>query len=198
MEIIILQLWGGIFYLLAKIFLSIAEGEKITTTWRLSGWIVYLIGVPAWLIVLSIDQRWIALAVEAGGILAMIIGINSGLNKPNAISKTVNAVVKIFTICLIIIGVAYSVHSFGGINNLIQILEIGVTVGFLLGTYLLSKKNYYGWVCFLLMNLSMASLMYLQGPSRYIFAILQIISIYFVVRGFIKSRKNYLSFRSEE
>lgn len=190
METIVLQLWGGIFYLLAKIFLSVAEGEKTTTSWRLLGWVIYLMGVPAWLIVLSSDQRWIALAVEAGGIPAMIIGINSGAKKPKVISKTIDTVIKIFTIGLIILGIFYSVHIFGGITKITQILEIGVTIGFLVGTYLLSKKNYYGWICFLLMNLSMATLMFMQGSSRYIFAILQVISIYFVINGFTKARRN--------
>ena len=190
MEIIILQLWGGVFYLLAKIFLSIAEGNKTTNgNWRLLGWMVYLIGIPAWLIVLSLDQRWIALAVEAGGIPAMIIGINSSVKNPKVISKMIDTVIKIFTIGLIVLGVFYSIHKFGGITKFTQILEMGVTVGFLVGTYLLSKKNYYGWICFLLMNLSMATLMFMQGPNRYIFAILQVISIYFVVSGFINARK---------
>src|SRR3989344_4935469 len=62
---ILLQLWGGLFYLFAKIFLARAEGEE-NSKWRTWGWITYLLGVPPWVIILALNQNWIAMALEAG------------------------------------------------------------------------------------------------------------------------------------
>jgi|GEM_PF-5259892 len=72
---IFLQIWGGVFYLFAKIFLYKAEGEEPHSRLRLYGWIIYLIGVPAWIIILFLNKNWIAMSVEAGGIPAIIFGI---------------------------------------------------------------------------------------------------------------------------
>ena len=46
---IILQAWGGGFYLLNKIFLALAEGKNENTKRQLkiAGWIIYILGVPA-------------------------------------------------------------------------------------------------------------------------------------------------------
>ncbi|OGI59661.1 multidrug transporter [Candidatus Nomurabacteria bacterium RIFCSPHIGHO2_02_FULL_37_45] len=183
---ILLQLWGGLFYLFAKIFLARAEGEE-NSKWRTWGWITYLLGVPPWVIILALNQNWIAMALEAGGIPAIILGIIISVKQLEQAPRVIDKGTKIFTWILIIIGTMYSVYDFGGVTAFSQILELGVTVGFLLGTYLLAKKDGKGWLCFILMNVSMGTLMLIQ--EKWIFAILQAISICFVIYGFIKSKK---------
>jgi hypothetical protein len=93
--------------------------------------------------------------------------------------------IRIFTYGMIIFGVGYSFWFFGGITAFSQILELGVTVGFLLGSYLLAKKKASGWLFFALMLISMGILMYLQGKIILIFQ--QGISLIFAVIGFIRA-----------
>ncbi len=83
-------------------------------------------------------------------------------------------------------GLFYSLFHNGGITSISQILEIGVIIGFLFGSYFIAKNKSYGWFFFMLMNISMASLMLLQG--KVILMIQQLVSLYFVVYGFKKSR----------
>ena len=179
-EDIFLQFWGGIFYLIAKIFLSKAEGSP-NTKLRTYGWTAYIAGVPAWIIILASTQNWIALAIEAGGVPSMILGLMD--RKPIWMQK----IAKVFVFCLVTIGISYSLYDFGGITAFSQILELGVTVGFLIGAYLLAKKDSNGWIWFILMNISMGTLMAMQ--EKWIFALLQGISIYFATYGFIRSKK---------
>jgi len=181
---IFLQLWGGIFYLLAKIFLAISE-NKNRKNFRIHGWIVYIIGVPAWVIILFLNKNWIVMSIEAGSIPSMIFGIIMLSNK--SYIHDLEKYIKTFTGILIVLGIMYSIYDFGGINNFSQILELGITVGFLMGTYLLAKKNHNGWLYFALMNISMGILMIIQ--SKWIFVILQIISIFFVIYGFMTAKK---------
>ncbi len=51
---------------------------------------------------------------------------------------------------------------YGGISTFSQALELGVTIGFLMGTYLMTRHDERGYLFFMLMNVSMASLMALQ------------------------------------
>ena len=183
---IFLQIWGGIFYLLAKIFLSCSEGKK-DSKWRIYGWSAYLVGIPAWIIVLAQNNNWIAMVIEAGGAPAMILGIIVAIQKPYYFSK-IDITIKIFVWVLLIIGVSYSIYESQGIILLSQILECGVTIGYLVGTYLLAKRNRNGWLFFALMNISMGTLMTIQ--NKWIFVILQSVSIYYVLRGFKKSKSN--------
>lgn len=183
---IFLQIWGGVFYLLAKVFLSYSEGEK-DSKWRIYGWLVYLVGIPAWIIVLAQNHNWIAMMIEVGGAPAMILGIIVAIQKPNYFSK-IDIAIKTSVWVLLIIGISYSIYESHGIILLSQILECGVTIGYLVGTYLLAKRNGNGWLFFALMNLSMGTLMTIQ--NKWIFVILQIISLYYVFKGFKKSKNN--------
>jgi hypothetical protein len=184
--IIFLQIWGGAFYLLAKIFLSRAEGLNNSQKWRTIGWIVYLVGVPAWVIVLALDKNWIAMAVEAGGVPAIILGIVVAVKKLEHAPHLLDVVTKIIVWVLVILGIFYSVYEHRGITSFSQLLELGVTAGFLIGSYLLAKKNKSGWLWFMLMNISMGILMLIYG--KIIFAILQLISLGFVVSGYIRAK----------
>ena len=88
----------------------------------------------------------------------------------------------IFAYVLLTVGVLYSLFDYGGLTSLSQGLEIGVTIGFLGGTYLLAKSNPLGWLLFLLMNTSTGLLMLIQG--NFILAVQQAISLLFVAYGY--------------
>lgn len=179
-----LQIWGGGFYLLNKIFFALAEGgnERLKRQLRVVGWILYLLGVPAWVIILSNKHDWIAAAIEAGGIPAMLLGLTNAWRdrKPPAM---VDFSVTICTYIALVAGLSYSLYDYGGLTSVSQLLEIGVMVGFLVGSYMLAKKNVYGWLFFLLMNLSMAILMFIQNHP--LLTIQQLVSLTFVLYGFI-------------
>lgn len=75
---LLLQVWGGLFYLLNKVFFSRAERSKNSQGKQKSrfwAWAFYLIGVPAWVIVLVSGRNWIAAAIETGGAPAMLVGL---------------------------------------------------------------------------------------------------------------------------
>jgi hypothetical protein len=86
-----------------------------------------------------------------------------------------------------VLGIGYSLYDFGGITSASQLLEMAVTLGFLLGSYLLAKNNSSGWLFFMLMNGSMATLMYLQNKP--LLAGQQLLSLCFVVYGYIMSQR---------
>ena len=185
---IFLQFWGGTCYLLAKIFLAHAEGVNKNEKWRMYGWVVYLVGVPAWVIILVLKRNWIAAAIEAGGSPALILGIvvaTRGLEQsPWWLKKSAEA----FACGFLIVGVVYSMCDFGGITTISQVLEMGVMAGFLLGSYLLAKRNPIGWLWFMLMNGSMATLMAIQ--TKPILVVQQVVSLCFVIYGYLRARKN--------
>ncbi len=187
---LILQLWGGGLYLLNKIFFSMAEGrrEVVKRRLRIIGWVVYISGVPAWVIILVGKHDWIAASIEAGGIPAMLFGLYNVYLNPETPNKIFDWFASCCTYSFLIIGLCYSLYDYGGINTVSQIFEMGVMVGFLVGSYLLAKKNIYGWLFFMLMNVSMASLMLLQHKP--ILSIQQFASLCFVVYGFMIAFKN--------
>ena len=94
----------------------------------------------------------------------------------------------VFTYGFIVLGVGYSLYDYGGVTSVSQVLEMGVTAGFLLGSYLLAKNNAAGWLFFMLMNGSMATLMSMQGKP--ILAVQQLVSLCFVVYGYMVSRRS--------
>jgi len=182
---IFLQVWGGVGYLLAKILLSHAEGLSDDRKWRIVGWSAYLIGLPAWVILLVGQQNWIAVAIEAGGAPVLLLGLVMAWKRLDKVHKYYDWGVKGFTYLMIAIGVGYSLYCFGGITTFSQTLEIGVMVGFLLGSYFVAKKNPIGWLLYAVMLLSMGSLMLIKGKP--ILVGQQAISLIFVIIGFIRS-----------
>jgi hypothetical protein len=184
-----LQLWGGGLYLLNKIFFALAEGrqEAIKRKLRITGWAVYILGVPAWVIILVGKHDWIAASIEAGGVPAMLFGLLNACQKTDNPDRNLDLIASLFTYAALIFGVGYSLYDYGGITSGSQILEIGVMIGFLLGSYLLAKKNTYGWLFFMLMNGSMATLMFHQGKP--LLSIQQLVSLCFVIYGFTVALK---------
>lgn len=183
----LLSLWAAGFYLLNKICFSIAETQAEVRKRKLIiiGWVVYILGVPAWFIILMKNNNWIAASMELGGIPAMLLGLYYAIYHQKTLNKTADRTTSLITYCFIVVGVSYSIYTHGGLSAITQWLEIGVMIGFLLGGYLLAKKNHYGWLFFMLMNISMGTLMLLQ--DKLILAIQQMVSLGFVAYGFYRA-----------
>ena len=182
---IILQFWGGTGYLLAKVLLVRAEFAEHDKNFRLVGWIAYLLGLPAWVILFANKQDWIAAAMETAGVPAMILGIVTTWKQQNNPYKIIDRCIGLFTGLMIIIGVSYSIYTFNGIKNLSQILEIISIIGYLVGTNLLAKRNPFAWLMYAQAHGSMSLLMYIQGKP--ILCMEQVISVILVIIGFIKA-----------
>lgn len=192
---LLLQVWGGGFYLANKILFALAEGQQgdRQRRMRILGWLIYLLGVPAWVVILVGKHDWIAASIEAGGIPAMLLGLVTVLRHRASPQRLLDLVASTFTYAALLLGVGYSLYDYGGVSALSQVLEIGVMIGFLLGSYLLAKQNATGWLFFMLMNCSMATLMLLQHKP--LLAVQQGVSLGFVLYGYALVRKNALSDR---
>lgn len=115
----------------------------------------------------------------------MILGLVMAWNRLDQVRPWVDWGIKILTYLMIAMGIAYSMYCFGGITAFSQVLEMGVTLGFLLGSYLLAKKNPLGWLFLAEMLISMGTLMYSQDKPVLVFQ--QAISLVFVIHGFIRA-----------
>lgn len=156
---IIMQVWGGVFYLLNKIFFCISEHKpQSKRIWRICSWIVYLIGLPAWVIIFIWEHNWIAASIETGGALSMALGLIIALRGKGKEPRWLNYI----AVVVVIFGITYSLYDFGGITTINQVLELGIVIGFLIGTYMLAKERPTGYLWFLLMNGSNSVLMYIQ------------------------------------
>jgi hypothetical protein len=186
---IFLQFWGGGSYLINKIFFALSEGKRknIKRKLMIYGWAIYIFGVPAWVIILLNEQNWIAASMEAGGVPSMLLGLCTAYRKSGSPNTLFDKIASFFTYGSIALGVGYSLFDYGGITSISQVLEMGVMVGFLLGSYLLAKSNRTGWLFFMLMNGSMATLMFIQHKP--LLTAQQIVSLSFVIYGFRASRK---------
>lgn len=187
---LMLQAWGGFFYLANKICFALAAGrpDRIKRKLQAIGWSFYMIGVPGWLIIFASKHNWIAASIEAGGIPAMLYGFFNAVKNPATENAKFDRLVTISTYVSLIIGVSASVYEFGGIQTLFQLLEIVIVITYLAGGYLLAKNNLYGWPCFMMMNMSTALLMFLQ--VRWLLAGQQLISLCFVIYGFVMSLRS--------
>ncbi len=126
--------------------------------WKLASWIVYLIGVPAWVILFVQHHNWMAAAVETGGIPSMILGIVIVLKGKENTSSWLDHIAKVSAL----FGFGYSMYDIGWFTSSTQFAEMGVVIGFFAGVYLLANENYKGYAFFIFMNLSNGCLMYLQ------------------------------------
>ncbi len=180
------QIWGGIFYLLNKIFFSRAERsqtEHHRRIWRIRSWMVYLAGLPAWVFVFVSEHNWIAAGVESGGAPAMILGLIIAWRGKGKEPKWLDYI----AIFAVLIGLCMSLYEFGGIKTLNQYFELGITAGFLMGTYMMAKDNIQGYLWLMLGNISCASLMGIEG--FFILMIQQLVSLIFVTDAFLVRRK---------
>jgi len=195
---IFLQLWGGIGYFLAKVLIVRAEFLKNDRNLRLIGWTAYLLGLPAWVILLVSRQNWIASAIETAGVPAIILGIVMTWKQSNNPNKYIDWSIRVFTCIMILLGVTYSIYTFNGIRTFSQILEILIIFGYLVSNYLLAKRNPFAWLMFMVGLISMAILMYIQDKP--ILCVQQLISLIPVTIGFIKGLKkaNHLKLNNVE
>lgn len=181
-----LQIWGGAFYLGNKIFLSLSEGQGGNSRRKVWGWACYLLGLPAWIVILAFGRNWIAAALELGSAPAMLLGLVTALRGDENTQDSLLAKIAVsLAYILIPFGVGYSLYDYGGLVSITQVLEIAAMVGFLGGTYLLAKNRRTGWLLFMLMNGSVAVLMLLQ--DNLILSLQQLISLGFVFFGYWRS-----------
>ena len=186
---LILQIWGGLFYLTNKICLALAEGKSKSRKRQLKifGWVIYIAGVPAWVIILIMKHDWIAASIEAGGVPAMLLGLYNVFKKSENHNEIFDLMTSLLTYAFILFGTGCSLYDYGGLTSISQLLELGVMIGFLLGSYLLAKSRTSGWLLFMLMNGSMGTLMLIQNKP--ILACQQVVSLCFVVYGFVAATK---------
>jgi hypothetical protein len=184
---LLLQIWGGGCYLLNKIFLSRSEGKVDGRTVRIWGWAVYLLGLPAWVIILVMKRDWMAATIEAGGAPAMLLGLMAAMKGLERAPRLLTKLSEWFAYALILLGIAYSLYDYHGLTAVSQLLEIGVMAGFLIGTDRLAKHKTSGWLWFMVMNTSMGLLMWSQANP--ILAGQQLISLCFVISGYCRSLK---------
>lgn len=163
---IFLQVWGGVGYLLNKIFLWFSEYARNSghnaraRQWRVASWAVYLIGLPPWVIIFIAWRNWIAASVEASGAPAMALGLVLALR---GTTKDPPRWLNRLALVCIPLGFAYSLYDFGGVTTINQWLEIGLVLGFLVGTYMLAKEIPSGYLWYILMHVTCGWLMWLQG-----------------------------------
>ncbi|SCY28464.1 hypothetical protein [Desulfoluna spongiiphila] len=183
----VLQLWGGSFYLINKMCFSLAEGrgESRKRQLKLWGWGIYILGVPAWVTILILKHNWIAASIEAGGIPSMALGLFSVYRNNGKNHGALDGVATVCTYGFMVLGAGFSLYDYHGLNSVSQVLEIGVMVGFLMGSYYLAKERHIGWLFFMLMNGSMGTLMLLQ--EKPILAFQQGVSLCFVMYGFMRA-----------
>lgn len=190
----VLQWLGGGFYLLNKIFLSFSEharnrgDEARARKWRIASWAVYLVGLPPWVIIFVSWRNWIAASVETSGAPAMLLGLVIALrgttkNPPRWLDR-----LALFCIPL---GFGYSLYDFGGITTINQWLEIGLVLGFLIGTYFLAKEQTSGYLWYILMHVTCGWLMWIQGyPWLFL---QQLISLVFIVDAYRMTQKRRIT-----
>ncbi len=177
MSDILLQIWGGTFYLLNKIFFAKTErssGRDKKRRWRIWSWIVYLLALPAWVVVFILNHNWIAAGVEAGAAPAMVVGLLVACNGRGHESKILDTIAKMSVFG----GIVLSIYEFGGINTINQILELGIASGFLMGTYLLAKDRIAGYFWIMEGNVCCSALMGIEG--FYFLMVQQVVSLVFV------------------
>ena len=186
----LLQVWGGLGYLLNKVCFSQAERSRKRRDrriWLIRSWIVYLAGLPAWVSVFISERNWIAAGVESGGAPAMVGGLIIASRGHGTAPKWLDSLSK----AGVFIGLTLSVYEFGGLTTTNQFIELGIAAGFLIGTYLMAKYNVQGYIWLMIGNVSCASLMGLEG--FYILMIQQLVSLIFVTDAFIYRRKRPIS-----
>jgi len=186
----VLQWLGGGFYLLNKIFLSFSEharnhGDKARARkWRIASWAVYLAGLPPWVIIFVSWRNWIAASVETSGVPAMMLGLVIALR---GTTKNPPRWLDHLALVCIPLGFGYSLYDFGGITTINQWLEIGLVLGFLIGTYLLAKERASGYLWYVLMHVTCGWLMWIQGyPWLFL---QQLISLVFIVDAYRMTQK---------
>lgn len=186
----LLQWIGGVFYLLNKIFFSFSEHSlnqknKVNARrWKIASWVVYLIGLPSWVIIFIKEHNWIAASVEASVIPAMFLGLVIALRGLNKNSP--HWLDRLAFVC-VPIGLACSLYDFGALNTWNQWLEIALAAGFLVGTYMIAKEKAGGYLWYVLMHISCGWLMWREN-YKWLF-LQQAVSLIFIVDAYLTQKK---------
>ena len=186
-NLFILQIVGGVFYLLNKVFQSIAERQDILTKqklWKLWSWYMILAGLPAWIIIFVLKDNWIILGLELCGGIGVIFGI---VTMTTFYSQTQPQWLDRISTVIMTSGVCISINTFGGLNTWNQFFELIASIGFLVGIWLLTKDNRLGYLCFIIMNISAGALVYNQ--KLYFLTVLQLISMVFSLDAYTQAKK---------
>lgn len=187
--LLFMQVWGGFFYLLNKIFLSRKERTRGSESqrWRILSWRVYIVGQPAWIIILGYESNWMVTLVEVGGLPSMVLGLMLAKRYADAElseeDRRRERRLDLFARWAAILGIGISIYHLGLMERLTQWVELGVTVGFLVGTYRLTNDHLDGYKWFFLMNVSAGFLMYLQGYNFLV--VQQGLSLGFVIDAYL-------------
>lgn len=185
----LLQWLAGGFYLLNKVFLQFSEyswkkKENVRARqWRIASWGVYLVGLPAWVIIFIVERNWIAASVEASGVPGMLLGLvlavrGTTTNPPKWLDR--------LALVCIPLGFGYSLWDFGGLTTINQWLEIALVGGFLIGTYKLALEQMDGYLWYVLMHVSCGWLMWIEGYRWLFFQ--QAVSLLFIVDAYRVAR----------
>ncbi len=134
--------------------------EKRARRFRVASWVAYLIGLPPWVAIFISWHNWIAASVEASGAPAMILGLVIALR--GTTKSPPRWLDRLALICTPL-GFGYSLWDYGGISTINQWLEIGLVLGFLVGTYQLAKERNSGYLWYVLMHVTCGWLMWIQG-----------------------------------
>lgn len=189
---LLLQWVGGICYLLNKIFLAKAEQSADQHQYyqeryfRIAAWLIYIVGLPCWVIILIWWRNWIAASVEAAGLPAMILGLVMALK--NESDYRPPRWLDWLSRLAIALGFTVSLYDFGGITTINQVLEIVLVIGFLIGTYQLAYKRASGYLWYVLMHVACGWLMFIQDYPW--LGAQQIVSLLFIWWAWQSSRKN--------
>ncbi len=186
---LILEIVACMGYLLQKVFLWAAErsqdhkDEVRERRWRIAAWAVYMVGLPPWMIIFIREHNWIAGLVEASGFPAMVLGLAIAIRGSQ--EKLPPWIYKLAIICAVL-GFGASLYDFRGIKTLNQWLEIGLVLGYLIGTYQLAIERANGYAWYVLMHVCCGLLMWIQHSPW--LCLQQVASLIFIVAAY---RRNH-------
>jgi hypothetical protein len=188
----LLQIEGGLFYLGHKVFTWKFEQTENNTEqaesnkWLIWAWTSYLIGTPGIIGAFLIQHNWIFAALEFGGIPMMVLGLRFARRgmSVDQIKPEMKRLEPILWVS-IVVGIGYSLWYFGTLLNFTQLLEIGGSGAYLVGSLLQAKKqNGPAYRAYLIMIIVTGTLC---GVERmFILAVQQVISFGFVYASYKK------------
>ncbi|MBI5414286.1 hypothetical protein HZA38_02110 [Candidatus Peregrinibacteria bacterium] len=170
------EILGGFLYFLSKVFLSYV-GESDKKKIRI-GWIVYLLGVPSWVIILWHYQSYIFCGTELAGGIVIFRGLISSFQEKK---KTEFDSIDIGICVLVFLITLWHTVQTVGFESIVPYLEVIIAVGFPLGGYLRRKENIFCWYAFTAMHLAAMPILWEKG--RMLLWTLQALSVFFALRG---------------
>lgn len=185
------EAWGALFFLANKIFFSAKEHARDPlqkTKWSAWSWSLYLVGLGPVVWMLAVKNDWMATWVEVGGGPAMVVGLIRAIRKLKGLEdlfwlkKFETWMYKLAYACTAL-GVIASLWYYHGLEHLTQLYELGLSIGFLIGTLALVDDRRSGYLWYVLMHVSTSALCFTQHYQ--FFAVQQIISLGFVIDAYL-------------